>query len=525
MVIELKHRAPRVRFKHPVRVVPLDGAPRIYRTLTANLSRKGMFVRMPEPLPIGTRVALSLEAGGQALPFAEAEIAWCRTVESQWPGRYPGFGVRFTSFLNPRAPELLEYLVKNLDRGRPLKLAPRRSRRRWVAVGAAAALVALLCATLLVLSRGEPASSDATSAGSREGAGSTSSPEEDPVARDGRAEEPPAARSASVEDGEAGAAVEEGPPAEPGDSPAAVAATAEAEPPSAQPPAAAHDGEAGPSRDALGPGATTPDVGQTPPASALREAQLPPAGALAGSGTTADVGQPPPAPAASGAQLGSPDAPPAPTARPTQALHAGASVPTRQEGQPASLQAVADHPQAAPALHRGKTTQAVAQPVRAVVQPASSPADPATSAAKVARSIDPRSVATSQPTSRASAAGVKGATPAAPPTPSSTRLALPSGALQAISWHGQATTIEVGLELAPGAALSRAFLLAGPPRLVLDLDGKAPRKSYSLEAGATWIEQVRLGPHGKSTRVVVDLKRAPTSVSHQADAVTLSFSR
>ena len=69
-------RLPRVRFRHPIRVASLEGTPRIVRTLTANLSSKGLFVRMPEPLPLGTKVALSFEAGGQTLPFAEAEVVW-----------------------------------------------------------------------------------------------------------------------------------------------------------------------------------------------------------------------------------------------------------------------------------------------------------------------------------------------------------------------------------------------------------------------------------------------------------------
>jgi hypothetical protein len=118
-------------------VASLEGTPRIVRTLTANLSTKGLFVRMPEPLPLGTKVALSFEAGGQTLPFAEAEVVWCRVHDSQLPGRYPGFGVRFDRFLHPRAKELVRYLVENLDRGKPLVLPTTRPYRRVrYAVGA-----------------------------------------------------------------------------------------------------------------------------------------------------------------------------------------------------------------------------------------------------------------------------------------------------------------------------------------------------------------------------------------------------
>ncbi len=82
---------------------------------------------MPEPLPAGTKVALSLEAGGQTLPFAEAEVVWSRATAT---GTQPGFGVRFERFLHPRAQELVTYLCSNLDRARPLKLAPNPQRLR-----------------------------------------------------------------------------------------------------------------------------------------------------------------------------------------------------------------------------------------------------------------------------------------------------------------------------------------------------------------------------------------------------------
>ena len=90
MLIERQKRLSRVRFKHPIRVVTLEGQPRVIRTLTANVSRKGLFLRMPEPLPLGTKVALSLEAGGRALALAQAEVVWGRVQESQLPGRFPG---------------------------------------------------------------------------------------------------------------------------------------------------------------------------------------------------------------------------------------------------------------------------------------------------------------------------------------------------------------------------------------------------------------------------------------------------
>lgn len=126
-------RGARVRFSHPVRIVTLEGQPRVIRTLTANVSKRGLFLRMPEPLPRGTKVALSLEAGGRALALAQAEVVWERLHTSDMPGRFPGCGVRFTEFMHPRAEELVEYLLNNLDQGKPLRLAPpvRRRLKAW----------------------------------------------------------------------------------------------------------------------------------------------------------------------------------------------------------------------------------------------------------------------------------------------------------------------------------------------------------------------------------------------------------
>src|SRR3954469_305607 len=99
-------RSHRVRFKRAIRVVPLvEGPPHAYRVLSGNLSKQGMFLAMPEPFQAGTRVALSLEAGGRVLPFAQAEVVWRNLADTAHPPGGPGttgFGVRFTNFLHPR---------------------------------------------------------------------------------------------------------------------------------------------------------------------------------------------------------------------------------------------------------------------------------------------------------------------------------------------------------------------------------------------------------------------------------------
>ena len=113
--------------------------------LASNLSKEGMFLRMPTPFDAGTKVALSLEAGGRVLPFAQAEVVWRDLDEAKSPGRAAGFGVRFTGFLHPRAHELVDYLVTNLETGKPLNApvaaSAWRKRLVWIAAGLAAVII------------------------------------------------------------------------------------------------------------------------------------------------------------------------------------------------------------------------------------------------------------------------------------------------------------------------------------------------------------------------------------------------
>jgi hypothetical protein len=157
VLIEQTQREARVRFQHPIRVVTLEGQPRVIRTLTSNVSRDGLFVRMPEPLPPGMKVALSLEAGGRALALAQAEVRWNGPDADEVTERFPGCGVRFTEFMHPRAEELVQYLVKNLDTGKPLALAP--PEKRWMKylpfAGGGALLLCAAMAALILWDPGE----------------------------------------------------------------------------------------------------------------------------------------------------------------------------------------------------------------------------------------------------------------------------------------------------------------------------------------------------------------------------------
>ncbi|MGV3623274.1 MAG: PilZ domain-containing protein [Archangium sp.] len=147
MLIEQPKRASRVQFKHPVRVETLSEPKRVIRTLTANVSRDGLFLRMPEPLPPGTKLNVALEAAGSPHSLAEGEVCWGTTQ-----GELAGCGVRFTKYTHPRSKELLSHLVDSIQHNRPLRVAGRRARwRRLIPV----AVVALLLLTATVFAFGE----------------------------------------------------------------------------------------------------------------------------------------------------------------------------------------------------------------------------------------------------------------------------------------------------------------------------------------------------------------------------------
>ncbi len=105
-------RLPRVKFVKTVQVRFVgNGKTQLRRCTVSDLSRGGMFIRTPEPLAPGTRVSVALEVRGQALPFAEVEVAWHRARrEAVKGGSFPGFGVKFTE-LAPRARALVDHLV------------------------------------------------------------------------------------------------------------------------------------------------------------------------------------------------------------------------------------------------------------------------------------------------------------------------------------------------------------------------------------------------------------------------------
>ncbi|MGA9524588.1 MAG: PilZ domain-containing protein, partial [Myxococcaceae bacterium] len=108
----MQERQQRVPFTRPVFIAPIQGPGRSHRLLTGNISEGGMFVRSDARFDPGTPVSVSLEARGQVFPFAQGEVIWDADAERlPTTGGLPGFGIKFTGFLNEGSPALLSHLV------------------------------------------------------------------------------------------------------------------------------------------------------------------------------------------------------------------------------------------------------------------------------------------------------------------------------------------------------------------------------------------------------------------------------
>ena len=95
------------------------------------------------------------------------------------------------------------------------------------------------------------------------------------------------------------------------------------------------------------------------------------------------------------------------------------------------------------------------------------------------------------------------------PTPGETRgqVLIPSGAAGSLSWAMADRELRLSVAVRSGH-FRRAFLLAGPPRAVFDLEGAAPERSYVLAGTNPFVRRVRVG------------RQAETITS--ADAISLS---
>ncbi len=154
MLTQQQRRPSRVPFKHPVRIETIDEPIRIIRTLASNVSSDGIFLRMPQPLTEGTRVLVSLEAGGAPRELAEGEVRWGTTAGDA------GCGVLFTRYSHPRSKELLVHLVDTIEHNRATRVAGRPKKWRRLIVVA----VALFGLAVPLALPGDPGEEPATPA-------------------------------------------------------------------------------------------------------------------------------------------------------------------------------------------------------------------------------------------------------------------------------------------------------------------------------------------------------------------------
>ncbi|KAB2955517.1 MAG: hypothetical protein F9K16_15250, partial [Thermoanaerobaculia bacterium] len=103
--------------------MPLDAVVRLHfegtvayqNGFAANVSATGMFVKHPEPPPIGTRLVFEFAIGSQRKPAQGAgEVVWVRE-KYEGPGRPAGAGIRFAELDDLSRQNLTEALFEFLE--------------------------------------------------------------------------------------------------------------------------------------------------------------------------------------------------------------------------------------------------------------------------------------------------------------------------------------------------------------------------------------------------------------------------
>lgn len=81
---------------------------------TMNISRGGMFIRTPNPLPVGSNLKIYFSVpGAQEGIYAEGIVRW--RVEPSDPNVIPGMGVEITN-INEDSRNILEEFIRKKER-------------------------------------------------------------------------------------------------------------------------------------------------------------------------------------------------------------------------------------------------------------------------------------------------------------------------------------------------------------------------------------------------------------------------
>ena len=77
---------------------------------SGNVSRGGIFVKTPRPLPVGREVVLKIALAGGGYLEAEGTVTWSRIDEDPQTGEPPGMGIKFKQ-IGPGIEVLLDRVV------------------------------------------------------------------------------------------------------------------------------------------------------------------------------------------------------------------------------------------------------------------------------------------------------------------------------------------------------------------------------------------------------------------------------
>jgi hypothetical protein len=113
--------------------------------------------------------------------------------------------------------------------------------------------------------------------------------------------------------------------------------------------------------------------------------------------------------------------------------------------------------------------------------------------------------------------------PAPAPEPAAVvKLTPTKSALKSLELTVTADGPQVRLVLNGRAKIRGAYLLTAPDRLVVDLDGATPQRSWTAPVkGVPGLERARVGLRKGGTRLVIDLTAAPRGVVRVGQTITL----
>jgi|GEM_PF-2990144 len=128
-----RRRDPRVHVELPV-TLPSESKKMNRPGSTVNLSRGGMFVRTEMPAPLGTKIKIKIDLGGDhgGVVVVDGEVAYVLPLtKAIHLGRSPGLGLRFLSFHDDgeqRLSDFVHALEIELKRDEGLELPPEKDK-------------------------------------------------------------------------------------------------------------------------------------------------------------------------------------------------------------------------------------------------------------------------------------------------------------------------------------------------------------------------------------------------------------